>query len=84
MTVTIIKEESHGLIGVAKDRETAINYLIQTDWINSNTDFYDKEKEKFLSLKEMFGESWKEEIVKQNDDFFEGSFYFSEKNLIEN
>jgi hypothetical protein len=78
--VTIISEENHGVIGVAVDRESAIRWLIQTDWINGGTDFWVDEK--WQSVEQLFGENWQEKLVEQDDEFFEGSFYFYEENLI--
>lgn len=57
-------------IGLAKNRNVAINYLIRTHWINSDDEFYDDRKRKMVSLKQMFGDYWKEEILKQDDTFF--------------
>ena len=41
MTVIIIEEESHGGIGVAKDMESAFQYLIDTKWITENTELFE-------------------------------------------
>ena len=79
-SVIIIHEENHGVIGVAIDRESAIHWLIQTDWINEGTDF--RVNQKWQSVEQLFGERWRERLIEQDDEFFEGSFYFYERDLI--
>ena len=78
--VVIISEENHGVIGVAVDYKTAIRWLIQTDWINGGTNFWVDEK--WQTVEQLFGENWQEKLVEQDEEFFEGSFYFYERDLI--
>ena len=78
--VIIIDEECHGVIGVAVDLKSAIRWLIQIDWINAGTNFLVDEK--WQTVEQLFGENWQEKIVEQDAEFFEGSFYFSEMDLI--
>lgn len=53
MTVILIHEDSHGLLGVAKDYESAINYLLQNQWFNIDTEIYSIERNEWCSLKEL-------------------------------
>lgn len=78
--VIIIREECHGVIGVAVDLKSAIRWLIQTDWIDGGTNFWVDEK--WQTAKQLFGKNWQEKIVEQDEEFFEGSFYFCEEDLI--
>jgi hypothetical protein len=78
--VIIIHEENHGVIGVAVDYKSAIRWLIQTDWINAGTDF--RVDKKWQTVEQLFGERWRERLVEQDEEFFEGSFYFDERDLI--
>ena len=78
--VIIISEESHGVIGVAIDLKSAIRWLIQTDWINAGTDFWIGDK--WQTVEQLFGENWCEKLVEQPKEFFDGSFYFYERDLI--
>ena len=78
--VIIISEESHGVIGVAVSLESAIRWLIQTDWITAYTVFCVDEK--FQTVEELFGERWRERLVEQKEEFFDGGFYFYERDLI--
>ena len=41
MKVIIIEEENHGGIGVAKDMESAFQYLIDSKWITENTELFE-------------------------------------------
>lgn len=78
--VIIISEECHGVIGVAVDLKSAIRWLIQEDWINEGTDFWVDEQ--WQTAEQLFGEHWRERLVEQDEDFFDGGFYFYEKDLI--
>ena len=53
MTVILIHEDNHGLLGVAKDYKSAIDYLIQNQWLNIDTEIYNTEKDTFNSLREL-------------------------------
>lgn len=53
MTVILIHEDNHGLLGVAKDYESAIDYLIQDKWLDVDREVYDTEKDTFVPLREL-------------------------------
>ena len=78
--VIIISEECHGVIGVAVDLKSAIRWLIQEDWINERTGFWVNEQ--WQTAKQLFGKHWRERLVEQDEDFFDGGFYFYERDLI--
>lgn len=78
-----ISEENHGVIGVASDFLKAKQFLLETDWVGEHTDFYDEKAGGWKSLPELFGENWQEEFLKQDEDFFDGSFYFHEISFLE-
>ena len=79
-TVIIIYEEYLGVIGVAVDLESAIRWLIQTEWIDARTNF--RVDGQWQTVEQLFGERWREKLVEQDEKFFEGKFYFDEKDLI--
>lgn len=79
-TVIIISEENHGVIGVAIDLKSAIRWLIQTYWIDAGTEFWVNGQEQ--TVEQLFGEQWREKLIEQNEEFFEGRFYFYEEDLI--
>lgn len=83
MTVITINEECHGFIGVAKDYESAQNYVIDS-WLNGGTYIPTGNKEK--PLEEAFGENWKE-ILKEMpfvvfEELMTDQFWFYEETLI--
>lgn len=83
MTVIRINEECHGFIGVAKDYESAQNYVIDS-WLNGGTYIPTGNKEK--PLEEAFGENWKE-ILKEMpfvvfEELMNDQFWFYEEDLI--
>ena len=82
MNVWIIEEENHGILGVAKTRELAIQYLIKTGWITEKTEFWDEFANDWRNVEEIFGNNWKEKILEKQSDFFDGSFYFNCYQLI--
>lgn len=81
MKVICIYEDNHGLIGVAKDYTSAIEYLIEeTDWLDEN-----EITDEGLSVREKFGENWTEpiynlEMCEFNDLFF-GRFSLEEREV---
>ena len=78
-SVVIINEECHGFIGIAKDYENAIYFLIDHGWLNGATDVYYGDK--WVSLTAVLGEDWESKILAFGFDdfcdFFDGSFYLS-------
>ena len=91
--VIIIREESHGTIGVAKDMYGAFVFLIEDNWINE--DFmivlnFCTDQEEWVSLEELMDRyecATVFEILlylwEQDKDFLEGSFYFEEYKVYE-
>lgn len=83
MTVITINEECHGFIGVAKDYNSAQNYVIDS-WLNGGTYIPTGNKEK--PLEEAFGENWKEVLKEMPfvvfEDLMTDQFWFYEEDLI--
>lgn len=78
-----ITEECHGTIAVASDFMKAKQYLLDSGWVTEYSDGYDEEEGQFVPLKELFGENWQEEFLKQDKDWFDGLFYFYEIDFAE-
>ena len=72
----VISEENHGTIGVATNFQKAKEYLLESGWIGEHSDVYDDKNEGWRPVTEMFGENWQEGILAQDEDFFDGMFYF--------
>lgn len=83
MKVVLIHEDNHGLLGVAKDYESALYFLLQEAWLTRATEVWNEEKETFIPLRDMnicFGDIKKWDIDKFNE-FFEGIFYLDVDNV---
>lgn len=84
-TVVLIKEENHGMIGVAKNYSSAINFLVNEGWLDESFEVWvdneDYEDYVTQSIKDKLGENWKEIIstwnIEQFDNFFDGIFYLN-------
>ena len=78
--VYLIEEENHGMISVAKDYPSAVQFLIDSDWLSENYEVWvDNEDYLTQTIKEKLGENWSEVILtwdtEQFNNFFDGSFY---------
>ena len=76
MKVITINEDNHGFLGVAKDYKSAIQFLIEEDWINEATEIYVDVEGGWLRLDEYF-DDWKSEIENMSREYFDGLFYES-------
>ena len=67
MKVYIIHEECHGTIGIAKDIESAIKWLIDEKWITESTDVYyeinDENENEAYTVSVAFGSEWKSYLI---------------------
>lgn len=85
--IILIEEDNHGIIGVAKNYSSAIDFLIDTDWLDENFEVWvDNEDYLTQSIKEKLGEEWVAIIrddwdIEQFNNFFEGSFYLTVEEL---
>ena len=76
MTIYVVSEENHGEIIYAASEEAAKRALLETDWANGGTDIWiENEEEKYgghyESLLNLYGENWKEEFMKMDDEALE-------------
>ena len=83
-TVIIIEEDNHGFIGITKDYLSAIDFLINENWLDEKFEVWaDESDENFTvqSIKDNLGENWKEIMstwnIEKFNNFFEGSFYLT-------
>ena len=80
-TVVLIEEENHGMIGVAKDYLSAIDFLIANNWLDGNFEFYDVDYGDTKTIVEDLREEWKEVILSWDtetfNNYFEGLFYLT-------
>lgn len=84
-SIIIISEDSHGIIGFAKDLFSAVSYLIKNDWITKDTTFFYEEWGEEFSLDDYFGNEWKTEILKMSlkdfNKFFDDRFLLTEEKV---
>ena len=84
-TVIIIKEENHGLIGIAKDYKNAICFLIDNDWLGAESEVFYNNCWHPIDL--VFGEHWQDKILALDFDefreFFDGWIYLQEEEIFE-
>ena len=89
MSVIIIKEESHGFIGVAASMTAAKRFLLDTDWVNAYTMLYIEERENedgdhWFPLIDLYGENWKEAYMGFDKELLaDMGFYFREEEVYE-
>lgn len=78
--VYCVYEDNHGMIGVAKDYSSAIDGLIEENWLDSNTELVDEDGN-FFTVEGKIGKEWLDKIKKWDIDtfniFFEGCFWIS-------
>jgi hypothetical protein len=72
--VITVSEESHGFLCVAKDFQSAIDFLINDHWITEATEVYDDPNGGWLRLDEMFEDNWEESIRNLSRESFEELF----------
>lgn len=87
--VILVSEENHGLITVTANYISAINFLMEYDWLNENTEiFYFNGNDGSSSVKDTFGENWQQAIknlsLKEFNDIFDGSFLLDPWNIYTN
>lgn len=87
MKVLLIDEDNHGVIGVAKDVDSAVSFLIKEGWLHENTDVcYDSGDELIWKpIKRVYGKDWEHFLrgltVKIFNEIWEGCFYLVEKEV---
>ena len=72
--VITVSEESHGFLCVAKDFQSAVDFLISDQWITEATEVYDDPNGGWLRLDEMFESNWEESIRNLSRESFEELF----------
>ena len=86
MIIYIIHEDNHGVLGVADSYESAVQFLIDNEWLTENFEILDREE--YYSRSRYALEIKPEEIMTWNInkfyDVFDGDFYIEEDNLITN
>ena len=72
MTVMVINEDNHGMLAITKDYKSAIDWLVENDWLTQSSETYDEDAGEFHWMIDWLGEDWLEKIYKMTlDQFFE-------------
>lgn len=84
--VMLINEENHSLIGVAKNYEDSVIFLIRTGWLSDDTEVYIKNMETCKSVYDLVGENWEEIIINdwtldKFNEFFDSVFCIGKKKI---
>ena len=74
MTVVMVDEENHGNIAVAKDFESAKDFLINEQWIDEDLEVYVDNVNDWDTIGNIFGADWKDKIKGMNEKEFERTF----------
>lgn len=83
MEVYIIHEDNNGVIGVADSYESAVQFLVDKEWMTGNFEIWDSEKRKYNTLV-IDPEEIKAWGRDKFNDFFEDIFLIEKTKLITN
>ena len=67
MTVILIEEDNHGLIGVANNYYNAVNWLIDKGWIDDNSEVWNDASDRWEKLIDLQGENWADRMCDEWD-----------------
>lgn len=84
MIIYIIYEDNYGVLGVADSYESAVQFLIDNEWLTEDFEILDREEyySRPLYALEIKPEEIKAWNIDKFNDFFDGNFYIEEANLI--
>ena len=84
MIIYIIHEDNHGVLGVADSYESAVQFLIDDEWLTEDFEIWNRERDysRPLYALEIKPEEIKAWNINKFNDFFDGDFYIEEANLI--
>ena len=87
MNVVVIDDDNHGRIGVALNYYHAVKLLIDTYWIDDDTEVYDYNIYKWRTVKNALGAGWASLMLdtwdlNQFNNFWEGCFHLGLEKVI--
>ena len=87
MTVILINEDNHGLIGVANNYYNAVTWLINNGWIDNNTEAWNDTSNRWEKLIDLQGENWADRMrdewdINNFNYFWEESFSLNPMDVI--
>lgn len=81
MKIYIIHEDNHGVIGVADSYESAVQFLVDEEWMTGNFEIWNREERKYHTLV-INPEEIKAWGRDKFNDFFKDAFWIEKTNLI--
>ena len=85
--VIVIREDSHGTVGVAETLNGVFKCLYDGGWLYDGLEIWEEGSEEFVALIQTFGLNWnlkleeKIKTINNFNDFFEGCFYLEKFRL---
>lgn len=77
-TAVVIYEDNHGMVGLAVDYESAIDFLVLNEWLKPKMELL-LEDNSISTVEEDLGENWLQLIrlwpMKVFNSYFDGLFY---------
>ena len=66
MSIIIIKEEDHGIIGCVASEKDVVPFLTYENWVNQFTEIWNSFNHNLEFLKNRFGLNWFQELSKMS------------------
>ena len=83
-TAVVIYEDNHGMVGLAVDYESAIDFLVLNNWLSPTMELF-LEDNSLSTIEEDLGENWLQLIrlwpMKVFNSYFGGLFYLDVENI---
>lgn len=83
-TVICVYEDNHGLIAIAKDYASALDFLIKENWLEDNTEIWAGDYY-YTYLVEALGKDWPDKMrdwdIEHFNDYWENSIYLKEEKI---
>lgn len=70
-TVFLIREESHGIIGIATTRRAGMVHLLEAHWVDEYAEIWNPDTHEYNQLKDLYGDDWKDTFLSFNDEDLE-------------
>lgn len=74
MKVIMIYEDCYGFVALAKNKQAAINYLVDNHWLDERVIVWNEGEDNEVPLIERLGENWLEQILTWDIDTFNNFF----------
>lgn len=89
MQVHVIREENHGLIGIAATYRAAMYWLLSSGWVGRYSEIWIPDEDdcnggRNMTLDELFGDNWEKQFIRFSYGALENmGFYIRKEDVIE-